>query len=225
MKAMILAAGRGERMRPLTDASPKPLLKVRGRTLLEFHFEALARAGITELVVNLGWLGEHIRDHVGDGRRFGVHVSYSEEGYPPLETGGGIHHALPLLGDEPFWLVNGDVFCDYRYAGRGLDPGVLAHLVMVPNPAHHPAGDFSLAGARVTDSGPGRLTYSGMAVIHPQLLAGCRPGRFPLAPLLRQAMARNAVSGELFSGLWSDVGTPQRLAALDEAGAADQPPS
>ena len=214
MKAMILAAGRGERLRPLTDTVPKPLLKARGRPLVEYHFDALAQAGITELVINLGWLGERIREHVGDGRRFGVSVAYSEEGYPPLETGGGIHRALPLLGEEPFWLVNGDVFCAYRFTRRGLAPDVLAHLVMVPNPTHHPAGDFALTAGWITEVPGDRLTFSGISIIHPQLLAHCAPGRFPLAPLLRQAAARRAVTGELFTGEWSDVGTAERLAAL-----------
>jgi MurNAc alpha-1-phosphate uridylyltransferase len=211
---MILAAGRGERMRPLTDDVPKPLLQARGRPLIEFHFAALARAGITELVINLGWRGEQIRDHVGDGHRFGVSVSYSDEGYPPLETGGGIHRALPLLGAEPFWLVNGDVFCEYPFEVRGLADRVLAHLVLVPNPAHHRDGDFALAGGFITDAATNRSTYSGIAVIHPRLFADRGPGRFPLAPLLRAAASRREVTGEIFSGFWSDVGTPERLAAL-----------
>jgi len=212
---MILAAGRGERLRPLTDTTPKPLLEVRGRPLIEHHFAALVRAGITDIVVNLGWLGERLRAHVGDGRRFGARVAFSEEGYPPLETGGGIERALPLLGPEPFWLVNGDVFCDYRFEARSLPEGVLAHLVLVPNPPQHPAGDFALSGdGRVGNEAHGRHTYAGMAIAEPALLAGCSPGRFPLAPLLRVAAARGAVTGELFTGLWSDVGTPERLAAL-----------
>ena len=211
---MILAAGRGERMRPLTDRVPKPLLQARGRPLIEFHVAALARTAITEVVINLGWRGEQIRNHVGDGRRFGVSVSYSEEGYPPLETGGGIQRALPLLGTEPFWLVNGDVFCEYRFHLRDLADGVLAHLVLVPNPAHHPQGDFGLADGFVTNDAANRGTYSGIAVIDPRLLAGCQPGRFPLAPLLRAAAARQQVTGELYMGFWSDVGTPERLAAL-----------
>lgn len=214
MKAMILAAGRGERLRPLTDSVPKPLLPVRGRPLIEHHFAALSRAGITDLVINLGWLGARIRAHVGDGRRFGVNVVYSEEGYPPLETGGGIFHALPLLGAEPFWLVNADVFCEYRFAVQPLDENILAHLLLVPNPAHHPDGDFALVDGFVADAPTGRSTYSGIAVIHPQLFAGCRPGRFPLAPLLRAAAARGSVTGEVFTGTWNDVGTPERLAAL-----------
>jgi len=214
MKAMILAAGRGERMRPLTDTTPKPLLAVRGRPLIEHHFAALAGAGITEVVVNLGWLGEQIRAHVGDGRRFGVSVGWSEEGYPALETGGGIERALPLLGTEPFWLVNADVYCEYPFAPRPLAAGSMAHLVLVPNPPQHPDGDFALVAGRVTNSTVSRLTYSGLAIIAPRLLAGCQPGRFPLAPLLRAAADRGEVTGELFNGAWSDVGTPQRLAQL-----------
>lgn len=214
MRAMILAAGRGERMRPLTDATPKPLLRARGRALIEFHFAALARAGITQLVINLGWLSERIRDHVGDGSRFGVSVAYSDEGYPPLETGGGIQRALPLLGEEPFWLVNGDVFCEYHFEQRTLGPGVRAHLVMVPNPAHHPQGDFALAGGLIAEAGAARCTYSGIAIIHPQLFALCNPGRYPLAPLLQAAAARHEVTGEIFCGAWNDVGTPERLAVL-----------
>lgn len=214
MKAMILAAGRGERLRPLTDTVPKPLLCVRGRPLIEFHVEALCRAGIHELVVNLGWLGAQLREHLGDGSRLGASVAYSEEGYPPLETGGGIHRALGLLGPEPFWVVNGDVFCDFVFDQRQLPPGILAHLVLVPNPPQHPQGDFALSGGRVRDEGADRLTFSGISLLHPALFAGCAPGRFPLAPLLRAAMARDAVTGELFMGAWNDVGTPERLAGL-----------
>jgi MurNAc alpha-1-phosphate uridylyltransferase len=211
---MILAAGRGERMRPLTDTTPKPLLLARGRPLIEHHLAALARAGITDIVVNLGWLGERLRNHVGDGHRFGVSVSYSEEGYPPLETGGGVLRALPLLGDGPFWLVNGDILCQYCFDARSLSPGVLAHLVLVPNPPQHPAGDFALSGGFVTNEPLNRHTYAGIAIIVPRLLEGSAPGRFPLAPLLREAAGRGEVTGELFSGFWSDVGTPERLAAL-----------
>jgi MurNAc alpha-1-phosphate uridylyltransferase len=214
MKAMILAAGRGERMRPLTDDIPKPLLPARGRPLIEHHFAALARGGITELVINLGWRGGQLRDHVGDGQRFGVRVAYSDEGFPPLETGGGILQALSLLGPEPFWLVNGDVFCEYPFEVRSLADRALAHLVLVPNPAHHRDGDFALAAGLITDSATNRSTYSGIAVIHPRLFADRSPGRFPLAPLLRAAASRREVTAELFTGFWSDVGTPERLAAL-----------
>lgn len=216
MKAMILAAGRGERMRPLTDAVPKPLLCVRGRALIEHHLDRLVGAGICDIVINLSWLGEQIRAHVGDGLRYGARVMYSEEGYPPLETGGGIHHALPLLGAAPFWVVNGDVFCEYPLAARDLPPGVLAHLILVPNPAHRPDGDFGLLDGLVTEGAASRLTYSGLSILHPALFDGCTPGRFALAPLLRAAAARNAVTGELYTGAWSDVGTPERLAALQE---------
>jgi MurNAc alpha-1-phosphate uridylyltransferase len=201
-------------MRPLTDSVPKPLLRARGRPLIEHHVAALGAAGITRLVINLGWLGDKIRAHIGDGSRFGASVEYSDEGYPPLETGGGIHRALPLLGAGPFWLVNGDVWCDYRFSSRTLAAGVLAHLVVVPNPPQHPAGDFALEAGLVAADGPRRFTYSGIAVIHPLLFAGCEPGRFPLAPLLRAAAAQRAVTGEIFTGEWSDIGTPERLAAL-----------
>jgi MurNAc alpha-1-phosphate uridylyltransferase len=211
---MILAAGRGERLRPLTDTMPKPLLPARGRPLIEHHLAALAGAGITDIVINLGWLGARLRDHLGDGGRFGVSVCYSDEGYPPLETGGGILNALRLLGEEPFWLVNGDILCAYRFGTRGLSAGVLAHLVLVPNPAHHQDGDFALADGRVTNATQGRCTYAGIAVLHPRLFAGSSPGRFPLAPLLRAAAARGEVTGEVFTGFWNDVGTPERLAAL-----------
>lgn len=214
MKAMILAAGRGERLRPLTDTQPKPLLVARGRPLIEHHLKALARAGISGLVINLGWLGERIREHLGDGRSLGISVAFSEEGYPPLETGGGIHRALPLLGTEPFWVVNGDVFCEYPFECRVLPAGVLAHLVLVPNPAHNPGGDFVLTGSRVTNDPAGRLTYSGLAILDPRLFAGCTAGRFPLAPLLRAAADRGEVTGELFTGFWSDIGTAERLAEL-----------
>jgi N-acetyl-alpha-D-muramate 1-phosphate uridylyltransferase len=214
VKAMILAAGRGERMRPLTDTLPKPLLAARGRPLIEYHFDALRRAGITEVVINLGWLGERLREHVGDGSRFGLAVAYSEEGYPPLETGGGIQRALALLGSEPFWVLNGDVYCDYPVSGRSLPHGTLAHLVLVPNPPQHPQGDFALANGLVSNATVDRHTYSGLAVIDPRLLAASVPGRFPLAPFLRDAAARGAVTGELYAGTWSDVGTPERLAAL-----------
>jgi MurNAc alpha-1-phosphate uridylyltransferase len=223
MKAMILAAGRGERMRPLTDATPKPLLRVGGRALIEHHVLALARGGIRELVVNLAWLGGQIRDCLGDGAKYGVNIAYSDEGREALETGGGIHHALPLLGSEPFWLVNGDIYCEFDFAERRLELSGLGHLVLVPNPAHHPAGDFGLAGARVVPTAARTWTYSGIAVLSPVLFAGAVPGKFPLAPLLVDAMGRNAVTGETFHGRWADVGTPERLAALDAELAVARP--
>lgn len=216
MKAFILAAGRGERMRPLTDHTPKPLLDIAGRPLIEWHLQKLAAAGVREVVINLGWLGERIRSHLGEGQRFGLSIAYSNEGWPALETGGGLFHALPLLGTAPFLLVNGDVFTDIDLAAlrqQPLSPQTLAHLVLVANPPQHAAGDFALLGGRVVDTGP-RLTYSGIALLRPQLFAGCTGGAFPLAPLLKHAMAAGHVTGEQHDGQWCDVGTPERLAAL-----------
>jgi MurNAc alpha-1-phosphate uridylyltransferase len=215
MKAIILAAGRGERMRPLTDETPKPLLQVNGKPLIECHIEALARGGIRDIVINLSWMGEKIRDQVGDGSKYGIKITYSDEGDEALETGGGIFRALALLGDAPFWLVNGDVFCAYDYNLRSLDDDLLGHLVMVPNPAHNMAGDFSLADGLVTSDAKETLTYSGIAVLHPDLFAGATDGKFPLAPLFNTAIERGKLSGELFQGRWIDVGTPERLAELD----------
>lgn len=214
MKAMILAAGKGERMRPLTLHTPKPLLPVAGKALIEYHIAALAAAGITELVINHAWLGQQIEAALGDGSRYGVCITYSPES-EPLETGGGIFRALPLLGDEPFVLVNGDVWTDYDFSRLALPPGRLAHLVLVDNPGHHPEGDFALEQAQVRIDGKSRLTYSGIAVLHPQLFAGCAAGAFRLAPLLREAMAHGQVSGEHYAGHWLDVGTVERLAQAD----------
>lgn len=216
MKAMILAAGKGERLRPLTLHTPKPLVRAAGVPLIEYHLRALAAAGFNELVINHAWLGQQIEDHLGDGSRFGVSIRYSPEG-EPLETGGGIFKALPLLGDEPFLVVNGDIFTDYAFAQLRKPLAGLAHLVLVDNPAHHPQGDFLLTGGQVSDGqGAGeRLTYSGLAVLSPQLFEGCEPGAFKLAPLLRQAMARGLVSGERHAGRWIDVGTHERLADVE----------
>ncbi|BAU72196.1 N-acetylmuramate alpha-1-phosphate uridylyltransferase MurU [Metapseudomonas furukawaii] len=216
MKAMILAAGKGERMRPLTLHTPKPLVRAAGTPLIEFHLRALARAGFQDLVINHAWLGQQIEDHLGSGERFGLSIRYSPEG-EPLETGGGIFRALPLLGDEPFLLVNGDVWTDYDFGHlcRPLDG--LAHLVLVDNPEHHPRGDFQLVDGRVSEAREGEpsLTYSGIAVLHPRLFEDCQPGAFKLAPLLRQAMAAGQVSGEHFRGRWVDVGTHERLADVE----------
>ncbi len=217
MKAMILAAGRGERMRPLTNRKPKPLLEVAGRALLDYHLERLARAKIDEVVINVARHGSQIRDYVGDGGRWGLRVAISDEGPQALETGGGIRHALPLLGSEPFWLVNGDVYSDYTFQPRGLRGGALAHLVLVPNPEHHPGGDFALTAGRVHDGEGPRFTYSGLAVIHPDIVANLAPGRFPLGPLLIEAARQGRITGELYAGLWTDVGTPGRLAELERA--------
>lgn len=215
MKAMILAAGRGERMRPLTDETPKPLLQVGGRALIDYHLHAIAEAGISEVVVNLAWLKDALRDHIGDGERFGLNVQYSDEGAAALETGGGIFRALALLGSDPFWIVNGDVHAEFDFSPRPLDASVLAHLVLVPNPPHNKKGDFTLADGAVRNGRPAQFTYSGIALLRPELFAGCEDGVFPLAPLLRSAADDGRVTGELLTGRWCDVGTPERLAALE----------
>ncbi len=211
MRAMILAAGRGERMRPLTDHLPKPLLPVAGKPLIQWHLEALAEAGVTDVVINHAWLGAQIEAALGSGARWGLRIHYSAEGEQALETGGGIFRALPLLGPAPFLVINGDILCDLDYRQLPRAPAGLAHLVMVPNPVQHPAGDFHLQDGRVQATGEPRLTFSGIGVYSPRLFAGCEAGRFPLAPLLRQAMAAEAVSGQCHSGRWLDVGTPERL--------------
>lgn len=211
---MILAAGRGERMRPLTDDTPKPLLTVGGRALIEHHLLRLAGAGYREVVINLGWLGERIREALGDGRRYRLRIRYSQEPPGALETAGGICHALPLLGGAPFLVINGDIWCDHPLTP--YDPGkALAHLVLVDNPPQHLEGDFTLCAGRVSDSGPDRLTFSGIGYYRPELFAGLPRGAQPLAPLLRRAMASGHVTGEHHPGRWIDVGTPQRLYTLD----------
>jgi len=215
-KAMLLAAGRGERMRPLTDDLPKPLLQVAGQPLLEHHIRALVAAGISELVVNVAWQRQALYDFLGDGSRFGVRITISDEGDTALDTGGGVYRALPHLGEEPFWVVNGDVFIDYAFGLPALNADAHAHLLLVPNPEHNPGGDFALSGSLVTNSGPAMLTYSGVAVLSPALFRECVDGIFPLAPLLRAAADRGQLTGELHSDYWCDVGTPERLQALDE---------
>ncbi|WP_018953346.1 N-acetylmuramate alpha-1-phosphate uridylyltransferase MurU [Thioalkalivibrio sulfidiphilus] len=214
MHAMILAAGRGERMRPLTDHTPKPLLMAGGRALIEHHLLRLAQAGYHDIVINLAHLGEQIQAHLGDGSRFGLRIRYSPEG-EALETGGGIRRALPLLGNEAFLVVNGDVWCDHPLTPPRLAEQDLAHLVLVDNPGHHPNGDFALTHGRVHSEGAPRLTFSGIGWYRPELFADHAEGRFPLAPLLRAAMAGDRVSGEHHRGRWLDVGTPERLAQLD----------
>ncbi len=216
MKALILAAGRGERLRPFTDHTPKPLLQAGGRPLIEHTLNALAQAGYTELVVNLAHLGEKIQAQLGNGSRFGVNIVYSQEGEEALETGGGIHRALPLLGEKPFLVVNGDLATDYPFDRLMNRPSGLAHLVLVENPAHHPRGDFALQGEKVLANGEPRHTFSGIGVYRPELFAGQKPGKFPLAPLLRLAMAEEKVSGELYPGFWMDIGTLERLQEFDE---------
>lgn len=210
---MILAAGRGERLRPLTDRVPKPLLPVAGKPLIVHHLEGLSRAGFDEVVVNLSWLGGQIRDLLGDGDGFGLSISYSEEP-EALETAGGILQALPQLG-ERFIVVNADIFTDYDFALlRRADSA--AHLVLVENPAHNPRGDFTLENSRVGNSGPPRYTFSGIAQYRREFFDGLEPGKRSLAPLLRAAADRGRVSGELFTGDWTDIGAPERLRLLNE---------
>lgn len=216
MKAMILAAGRGERLRPLTDRVPKALVPVGGKPLIGWHLERLAACGWREIVINVSHLADQIVESLGDGMRYGVRIAYSREA-EPLETAGGIANARPLLGTQPFLLANADVYADYDFAPlREVELGVrLAHLVLVPNPPHRATGDFTLEGGLVgNDAGP-RYTYSGIAVLSPRLVEKLAAGtRAPLAPLLRQAAAEGKVSGELFAGLWTDVGTAERLDEL-----------
>lgn len=214
MKALIFAAGKGERMRPLTLHTPKALLPVKGRPLIVHHLKALAHAGVREVVVNLSWLGEQIQGALGDGSHHGLRIRYSVEGPEPLETGGGMRQALPWLGEAPFIAVNADIYTDYDYAQLPHEPAGLAHLVLVPNPEHNPRGDFALADGHCLSEGEPRHTFAGIGVYRPALLAAHAPGTFKLAPILRAAMSGAQVTGELHLGEWSDVGTPERLAAL-----------
>jgi len=221
MKAMILAAGKGERMRPLTRSTPKPLLEVGGRPLLEHHILNLRDAGVKDIVVNAAWLAEQIVDFCGDGSRWGVRIQVSQE-EAPLETAGGIIQALPLLGYSPFLLVNGDIYCPYPFKELlSVDPPVGgAHLVLVDNPEHNPQGDFSLEGGQVRQPATSvldsqALTYSGVGVYSPALFAGLDPGKRPLKPLLDQAISQGCLSGSHWQGAWHDIGTPERLAAIN----------
>jgi N-acetyl-alpha-D-muramate 1-phosphate uridylyltransferase len=215
---MILAAGRGERMRPLTDRTPKPLLPVAGKPLIVWHLERLARAGLRDIVINHAHLGDQIEALLDDGSAWGLSIRYSEEPPGALETAGGIANALPLLGDEPFVVVNGDIFCDWDFAraAAALGGDDLAHLVLTANPGHNAAGDFALDGRRARADGPAKRTFAGIGIYRPELFAGLERGKpAKLAPLLRAAMVADRVSGELHAGRWVDVGTPERLAELD----------
>jgi MurNAc alpha-1-phosphate uridylyltransferase len=221
MHAMILAAGRGERMRPLTDRVPKCLLPVGGKPLIEWHLQKLAAAGFTEVVINHAWLGEQIEAQLGNGARFGLHIRYSAE-EEALETAGGIAKALPLLGEAAFLVVNGDVYCQFDFASLSSAAAnvrggaILAHLVLVDNPVHHPRGDFVLDAGRVRAEGPSKLTFSGIGVYSPALFTRIASGaRAQRAPLLREAMASDRVAGQRYVGWWVDVGTPERLTQLD----------
>jgi MurNAc alpha-1-phosphate uridylyltransferase len=213
--AMILAAGRGERMRPLTDRCPKPLLRVRGKALIEHHVERLAAAGIERIVINLAWLGSMIRDYLGDGSRYGLALKYSVEEPHALETAGGIFRALPYLTPGPFLVVNGDVFTDFPFAQAAIATDRDAHLVLVPNPPQHPGGDFGLEHGLALPSAAVQYTYSGIAVFRERFFDNCVDGAFPLKPLLLRSMAARRCSAQLYSGIWEDVGTAERLQALN----------
>jgi N-acetyl-alpha-D-muramate 1-phosphate uridylyltransferase len=215
MRAMILAAGRGERMRPLTDHTPKPLLQVGGKPLIVWHIERLAQAGIREIVINHAHLGQQIEQALGDGSQWQLHIQYSPE-QTALETAGGIAQALPLLGEQPFLVVNGDVFTDIDYASLALPAAKLAHLVMVDNPLQHAQGDFALEYGLVKEAGDNKLTFSGVGVYHPHLFQNVVRGQpAKLAPLLKAAMQQALVSGQHHSGVWHDIGTPERLQQID----------
>ena len=214
---MILAAGRGERMRPLTDATPKPLLLAGGKPIIQHTIEQLVSAGFTEIVINIAHLGQQLKQTLGNGNQFGASIAYSDEGETALETAGGIINALPLLGKEPFLVVNGDIANDFDFSSlRQHQKCDLAHLVLIPNPQHHCEGDFHLStNGQLSVNGLNRLTYSGIGVYSPELFENTAPGKIKLAPLLRQAMKLNRVSGEKFDGFWMDIGTPERLNDLD----------
>ncbi len=209
----MLAAGRGERLRPLTDTLPKSLVEVQGRSLLERHLDRLAAAGISKVVINLGWLGEQIVERVGSGSRYGLDVVYSPEGDNILETGGGIHNALPMLGRDPFLVVNADILTDMPIPDVDLPDDVLGHLVLVPTPGYRDGGDFGIDGGLITNDR--ELTFSGVSMYRPEFFDGCEAGRFSVVPMLREAAAAGRLTGTLFEGKWTDVGTPERLAALN----------
>ena len=210
---MLLAAGDGTRMRPLTENLPKPLLEAGGKPLLQYHIEALRRAGVREIVINHARLGRMIERRFGDGESFGVRLRYSAEGEAPLETGGGIQRALALLGEDGFLAINADIWTDYPF--QRLLQAAPPRLVLVPNPPHHPQGDFALQGERVRLAGGPRYTFSGIGLYTPAMFADLKPGKSPLAPLLRRQIAADQITGERYDGPWFDIGTPQRLRELE----------
>lgn len=215
MRALIFAAGKGERMRPLTQHTPKPLLQVHGESLIGWHLRALHAAGIREIVINTGWLGEQLPARLGNGSAYGVSIAWSHEGAEPLETGGGMRRALGLLGEQQFIATNADIHTDFDYATLLPLRPKLAHLILIDNPAHHPRGDFALRDGSCRVCGEAKLTFSGIGVYHPALIADHAHGRYGLAPILREAMDFGSVTGAHFAGRWTDVGTPQRLAELN----------
>ena len=217
MKAMILAAGRGSRLSPLTDTTPKPLIKIDGKTLIDWQLDKLCTAGFNEFVINLGYLGEQIRAHLTHHARPGVTIEYSIEPTNALETGGGIFQALPLLGDRPFAVVNADVWCDFKFErfqqflSRSPNDDWRGHLVLAANPSHHPNGDFGLRNGFIINQANQMFTFTGLSILSRNLFTQCHPGRFPLAPLLRDAASHNALTGEIHQSTWSDIGTIERL--------------
>ena len=215
MIAMILAAGRGERLRPLTDKVPKALVEVGGESLLERHLRSVKAAGVDTVVINLGWLGDQIVERAGSGSEFGLNVIYSPEGDNILETGGGIHRALPMLGDDPFLVVNADIYTDMPLPVTPLPADDVGHLVLVPTPEHKPSGDFDLIDGRIRNGDMPEFTFGGVAVYRPEFFANCVAGRFSVVPMMRTAADAGQLSGSVYAGLWRDVGTPDRLKELD----------
>ncbi len=216
MIAMILAAGRGERLKPLTDTTPKALVEVRGQSLLEWHLEKMHDAGIRDVVINLGWLGEKIVERVGSGSGYGLSVVFSPEGDNVLETGGGIHNALPLLGDKPFLVMNADIYTDMPIPKITLEDRSMGHLVLVPTPDYRDHGDFDLDGGIVRNGDSPALTFSGVSVYRPEFFDACEPGRFSIVPMLRRAADARQIQGSLYEGQWADIGTTERLATLNQ---------
>jgi len=214
MKVMILAAGRGERLRPLTDSIPKALVEVRGQSLLERHLDKIRDAGISDVVINLGWKGEKIRDRLGSGSRFGLNIEFSDEGDNVLETGGGVFKALHLLGDDAFLVVNADIYSDMPIPKINLPESSLGHLVLIPSPAYRDGGDFELVDGKIQNGESPILTFSGVAQYRAEIFEGCEQGRFSIVPLLRKFADAGRLSGSLYEGFWADIGTPERLAAL-----------
>lgn len=215
MIAMILAAGRGERLRPVTDSVPKSLVEINGQALLERHLRSLAEGGVETVVINLGWLGDQITERIGSGEKFGLNVVYSQEGDNILETGGGIHRALPVLGSDPFLVINADIYTAMPLPDVQLGDDDMVHLVCVPVPEDRASGDFAIVDGRIRNNGKPMFTFSGVSIYRPEFFADCTPGRFSVVPMLRAAADADRISGSIYSGLWRDVGTPERLAELN----------